>query len=78
MAKQKPPKSSTNPAAAAQTVKKQAVIQAKNAQSTTSIWDGWLPIAAVLAVTFLAFIQTFQSEFVNWDDDVNIFAKQKP
>ena len=34
--------------------------------------DGSLPILAVLTITFLAFLPTFQSEFVNWDDDLNI------
>ena len=76
MAKQKPTKPTNNPPQTLQTVKKQAVTQAKNAQSTTSVWDGWLPIAAVLAVTFFAFIQTFQSDFVNWDDDVNILQNK--
>jgi protein O-mannosyl-transferase len=40
--------------------------------SNSSILDGNIPIIAVLALTFFAFLPTFQSEFVNWDDDFNI------
>lgn len=39
---------------------------------TPSIFDGYVPILAVLTLTFFAFLPTFQSEFVNWDDDINI------
>ena len=42
----------------------------KTAAST--LLDGYLPILAVLTLTLLAFLPTFQSEFVNWDDDLNI------
>ena len=79
MAKQKPNKSSTTPspsnrdASTVSTPKKQMV---QSTQQTTSVFDGWIPIAAVLAVTFFAFIQTFQSDFVNWDDDVNILKNK--
>ena len=40
--------------------------------ASSALWDGYLPILAVLILTFLAFLPTFQSEFVNWDDDINI------
>ena len=40
--------------------------------ASSALWDGYLPILAVLVLTFLAFLPTFQSEFVNWDDDINI------
>ena len=40
--------------------------------AATTLLDGYLPILAVLTITFLAFLPTFQSEFVNWDDDINI------
>jgi protein O-mannosyl-transferase len=40
--------------------------------ASSSIWDGYLPIIAVLILTVIAFSPTFQSEFVNWDDDLNI------
>lgn len=72
MAKQKPNKSSINPTPSVSNAKKQPISQAKEAVQTSSIFDGWLPIVAVLAITFIAFSQTFQSDFVNWDDDVNI------
>jgi protein O-mannosyl-transferase len=42
----------------------------KTASST--LWDGYFPILAVLVLTFIAFSPTFQSEFVNWDDNINI------
>jgi protein O-mannosyl-transferase len=42
----------------------------KTASST--LFDGYLPILTVLILTFIAFSPTFQSEFVNWDDDLNI------
>ncbi len=74
MAKQKPFKPTT-PTPSVSAPKKQGN-QAKSAQPTTSVFDGWLPIAIVLAVTFFAFIQTFQSDFVNWDDDVNILKNK--
>ena len=38
----------------------------------SSILDGYLPIIAVLILTVIAFSPTFQSEFVNWDDNLNI------
>lgn len=38
----------------------------------SSFFDGYLLILAVLILTVIAFLPTFQSEFVNWDDDVNI------
>jgi protein O-mannosyl-transferase len=44
--------------------------------ASSSFFDGYLPILSVLALTFLAFLPTFQSEFVNWDDDVNIVKNQ--
>ena len=72
MAKQKPNKSSTNPIPSVSNAKKQPISQTKEAVQTSSMLDGWLPIVAVLAITFIAFSQTFQSDFVNWDDDVNI------
>lgn len=72
MAKQKPPKPTHSPSNKSPNVKKQAVKQIKATQQTPSRFEGWLPIMAVLAVTFFAFIQIFQSDFVNWDDDVNI------
>ncbi len=72
MAKQKPSKLSHNPSNAAPNVKKQAAKPVKVTQQVPSKFEGWLPILAVLAVTFFAFIQTFQNDFVNWDDDVNI------
>ena len=40
--------------------------------ASSTFLDGYLPILAVLMLTFLAFLPTFQSEFVNWDDDINI------
>jgi protein O-mannosyl-transferase len=40
--------------------------------SNSSILDGYIPILAVLALTFFAFLPTFQSDFVNWDDNLNI------
>jgi protein O-mannosyl-transferase len=79
MAKQKPNKASITPtssnrdASTVSTSKKQV---AQLTQQTTSVFDGWLPIAVVLAVTFFAFIQTFQSDFVNWDDDLNILKNK--
>lgn len=76
MAKQKPSKPTHNPSNASLNVKKQAAKQVKTMQQTPSKFEGWLPIAAVLAVTFFAFIQTFQSDFVNWDDDVNILQNR--
>ena len=72
MAKQKPNKSSTNPIPNVSNAKKQPISQAKDTVQTASMLDGWLPIVVILAVTFVAFSQTFQSDFVNWDDDVNI------
>ncbi|MBL7817243.1 MAG: tetratricopeptide repeat protein [Saprospiraceae bacterium] len=72
MAKQKPNKSSNNPIS--QTPKKQVVSKPQAQQS--SIFEGWLPIIGVLAVTFFAFLPTFQSDFVNWDDDVNILQNR--
>ena len=53
MAKQKPSKPTNNPPKSAQSIKKQTVNQAKTGQQTPSFFDGWLPIVAVLAVTFL-------------------------
>ena len=76
MAKQKQSKQSNNTAKAAPNFKKPPAVQAKNPSQTPSVLDGWLPIMAVLAVTFLAFTQTFQNGFVNWDDDVNILANK--
>ena len=40
--------------------------------SASPFFDDYLPIIAVLMLTIFAFLPTFQSEFVNWDDDVNI------
>ncbi len=40
--------------------------------ASSTLFDSYLPILAVLTITFLAFLPTFQSEFVNWDDDLNI------
>ncbi|MDZ7879995.1 MAG: tetratricopeptide repeat protein [Saprospiraceae bacterium] len=48
---------------------------AKQVPSST-FWDGYLPIIAVLVLTVLAFSPTFQSEFVNWDDDLNILKNK--
>ena len=76
MAKQKPFKPTNNPPKAVHNVKKQPVKQVTTGQQTSSIFEGWLPIVAVLAVTFFAFTQTFQSDFVNWDDDVNILKNK--
>jgi protein O-mannosyl-transferase len=47
----------------------------KQATSST-FWDGYLPIIAVLLITVAAFSPTFQSEFVNWDDDLNILKNK--
>jgi protein O-mannosyl-transferase len=47
----------------------------KQATSST-FWDGYLPIITVLVLTVLAFSPTFQSEFVNWDDDLNIMKNK--
>lgn len=45
----------------------------KNEKAASStLFDGYMPVLAVLTITFLAFLPTFQSEFVNWDDDLNI------
>jgi tetratricopeptide (TPR) repeat protein len=72
MAKQKPNKSQNTPIPTVSSPKKQAVSEAKNSSSSSAFLDGWLPIVAILVITFFAFIQTFQSDFVNWDDDMNI------
>lgn len=72
MAKQKPNKSQNNPVPTVSNPKKQAILEAKSSSTSSSLFDGWLPIVAILIVTFFAFIQTFQSDFVNWDDDMNI------
>ena len=44
--------------------------------ASSALLDGYLPILAVLVLTFLAFLPTFQSEFVNWDDDINILKNK--
>ena len=44
--------------------------------ASPALLDGYLPILAVLVLTFLAFLPTFQSEFVNWDDDINILKNK--
>ena len=33
----------------------------------------WLPVALVLAVTFVVFLPSLSNDFVNWDDDVNVY-----
>ena len=76
MAKQKPNKAINSPASTSPNPKKQAAQQSQTTTSAASAFDGWLSIVAVIAVTFFAFIQTFQSDFVNWDDDVNILQNK--
>ncbi len=71
MAKQK----SNAPKNAPKTTPQYKTVKTDNA-STSTIWDGYLPILAVLILTFLAFSPTFQSEFVNWDDDLNILKNK--
>ena len=46
------------------------------ATAASSLLDGYLPILAVLVLTFGAFLPTFQSAFVNWDDDLNILKNK--
>jgi protein O-mannosyl-transferase len=76
MAKQKPNKSLNNPAPVPSNVPKKAIAEPQNGASTPSVFDNWLPIVAVLIVTFFAFLPTFQNDFVNWDDDVNILKNK--
>lgn len=41
----------------------------------TGFWQQkelWMPIVGILAITFLLFSRSINSDFVNWDDDVNI------
>src|SRR5262245_15187834 len=33
----------------------------------------WKPLAFVLAITFLVFLPSLPNNFVNWDDDVNVY-----
>src|SRR5258706_11198269 len=33
----------------------------------------WMPLALVLAVTFVVFLPSLSNDFVNWDDDVNVY-----
>jgi protein O-mannosyl-transferase len=71
MAKQK----SNSPKTALQSVPKgtpQYKTEKIEKSATSSIFDGYLPILAVLFLTVIAFSPTFQSDFVNWDDDLNI------
>ena len=34
----------------------------------------WIPLALVLAVTFVVFLPSLSNDFVNWDDDRNVYG----
>jgi len=36
----------------------------------------WLPIAFALALTFVVFVPCLSEDFVNWDDDINVYENQ--
>jgi protein O-mannosyl-transferase len=76
MAKQKsnPPK--TAPQIAPKGTPQYKTEKSEKTAVSSSIFDGYLPILAVLILTVIAFSPTFQSEFVNWDDDLNIMKNK--
>src|SRR5262245_40297489 len=36
----------------------------------------WKPLILVLAVTFVVFLPSLSNDFVNWDDDINVYENK--